>query len=274
MKSLPNPNILKSQGVKVSGDVFKIRDDMPPAPKKKPILPDDTAAGLTDESGFAFEPEEQDGGHYGDDAMHPVQAEIIQGAMAEASRILEEAVKNAEVARAEIVAKAKYEADRQSQEILESARRQGFASVVGEIQQTANLLQDVIARLEGDKAGFEAEFEQNLKWFSVEIASKVLAKKVSEDDSILLDMVAKAAKSVQNEPWIRIEVAQEMTGLLEQLLRVFDNNTKVQVNSAPLEPGAIQIETPSGVIDASLRTQLANLKTYFEQSQNEHQLNG
>ncbi len=268
------PKIVKAGGVNISGEVFKVRDSVPirraPPPKPQAVRMDevhltdpntdgDASGNQPAADAMAYAPEmEQD--------FQPMQGEIIQGAMSEASRILEEAVRAAENSRAEILAEAGAEAERLRNEAAEQGRRQGLSSVVGEMRTIAEGVEGTIAQFEGERAGFEAEFEEQLKWLAIEIASKVLAKKVSLDDSEMLEMVDKAVRGVQSEPWVRVEIAQEMSRLVSGLRELYDAYTNIEVTPMRLPPGTVHIETPSGIVDASLRTQLDNLKTYFEKA--------
>lgn len=278
------PRVLKCNSLTVEESTFKVRDFAPLRPMAAPA-PAREETGEED-AGFQ-EIYAADGGpvpqaqpvNYNEIAQdiydqpmpqnpsEPMQTEIIQGAMTEASRILEEAVRTAESSRQEILAKGHAEADDLRRQAAQQGRKEGFSSVVGEMREIATGLEDAIARFEGERAGYEAEYEEHLKWFAVEIASKVLAKKVTADDGEMTEMVAKVIQGVQKEPWIRVEVAQEMSHLLARLTELYGGQEHIDVVSvAGSPPGTVHVETPSGIIDASLRTQLENLKGYFDQA--------
>jgi len=271
--------------VNLSDDVVKIKDLAPsrPRPAKRPApapveaeaFAPETDAGSPEMPGDAedtFEPVVDVPVYdaYGDeDTYEPaagglVKGEIIQGAMAEASRILEDALRNAESARAEALAGLQDEADHLRREAQEQGHREGLATAVGTVQDAADKLEQAVARFEGERAGFETEYEGNLKWLALEIASKVLAKKVGEDDTVMLEMVDKAVQGVRNEAWVRVDVAQEMVHLIDQLTQLYAGQDNIGVSAIPATPGTVHIETPSGMVDASLRTQLSNLREYFD----------
>lgn len=195
-----------------------------------------------------------------------IQSEIISSAMNEVAGILSQATRDAEARKEEILAKAYFDAEQIRKKADEEGRRQGFITVMSETKEIATSVEQAVARFEGERAGFETEYEDQIRWLAFEIAAKVLAKKVSQDDTEMLAMVEKAVRSVQNEPWVRVEVAQEMTRLIGRLMELFDSQANIEVNAVPAEPGSVKIETPSGVVDASLRTQLENLRQYFESS--------
>ncbi len=281
------PRVLHTGGVNLSGDAVKIRDlalvraapAAKPKPRPKAEAPDDEdgaeALGRNEDEG---EPSEADfiearfeeaappfrPAAVGEAASERIREEIIQSAMAEAGRILEDAVRSGEVMKNDLLAGVAAEAEALRNQAVEEGKREAYTAFTGEMRQIADNLQGAIARFEGERAGFEAEYEEQLKWMAIEIASKVLAKKVSDDDAIMADMVDKAVRNIRGEPWIRVEVAQEMQGLIDRLSSLYESQAGIEVSPIPAPPGTVHIETPSGVVDASLRTQLANLRGYFD----------
>ncbi|MDL2219609.1 hypothetical protein LJC04_04685 [Ruminococcaceae bacterium OttesenSCG-928-O06] len=289
------PKIVRSGGIHFTDDVVKIRDIVPT--KQPPKKADPAALDIEDQDGAllsaeidaaaedeGFMPEETDepalqmnaaavapapeAVRFGTAEQNALREEIIQGAMAEAGRILEDAVRGAEEQKAAALAGIQDEAERLRAAAAEEGRKEGFAAVVGDMQQAAGQLEAAIADFEGGRAGFEAEYETQLKWMALEIASKVLAKKVDEDDAVMADMVQKAVQSVRNEAWIRVEVSQEMVRLIDKLTEIYAGQPGIEISGVSTAPGTVQIETPSGLMDASLQTQLANLREYFTKNSN------
>ncbi|MDL2293597.1 hypothetical protein LJC60_03090 [Ruminococcaceae bacterium OttesenSCG-928-D13] len=282
------PKVVRYGGLTLSDEVVRIRD-MAPSPEGGPVSaakkveageetfePLDFDAAAVDEEGIdspaGADGEDQRDAPAFDEAPArgadpgPVREEIIQSAMAEAGRIIEDAVREAQARKAEILADAQFETEQMQQQSVEEGRKQGLAAVVGDMQAAADNLQSAIASFEGERAGFEAEYEEQLRWLAIEIASKVLAKKVDDNDAEMTEMVDKAVQTVRSEPWIRIEVAQEMTRLIDSLTALYDGQSGIEVSGIPAAPGTVHIETQSGVVDASLRTQLANLREYFSRN--------
>lgn len=266
MRSLPN--IVKSGSVNMTDDVFRVSDISYKWRKKRPAP--EAPAETGGQEGQSQPAAEQDAGYDNyyeyDEPPSAMQSEIIQSAMSEAARIVQRATEEAELRKKEILTGAQEEADQMRAEASELGRRDAFAAVVGNVKQIIGDIEHSIAVFEGDKAGFEAEYEEQLTWRALEIASKVLAKEVSRDDGIMTEMVAKAVETVKDEPWIRVEVSQEMTRLINKLSEQFEGSPNIQVSAIPAMSGTVHIETPSGVVDASLKTQLDNLRHYFEKA--------
>lgn len=265
------PRIIRTSGLNLSEDALKIRDITPfvvseKARREKPDEPDSDGfileADAPQQEDFTNMPAIGSDGYPVSDSS-AVREEVIQSAMSEASRILEDAVRKAEEERQQRLSGIMQEAEQLRRQAEDEGRREGLEITMAQIKQTADDLEKAVARYEGQRAGFESEFEEQLKWMAIEIASKVLAKKVSEDDTEIAEMVQKAVAGVKNQPWVRVEVAQEMTGLIDRLVTLFDDQQNIEVVPIPAPAGTVQVETPSGIMDASLKTQLANLREFF-----------
>ncbi len=278
------PRIVRLGCLNLTDDVVRIKDL---CPELKPLAGKKAAAPKSRENASAsaenFEPafdeiydeapdtEDEDAVNAREAERAPartvmtaaVQSDIIAGAMAEASRIIEDALRKAEETRSGMLAGVQSEAEQIRARAAEEGRRQGAQSAMADVRGAADSLEQAVARFEGERAGFEAEYEEQLRWLSIEIASKVLAKKISEDDADMAEMVEKAVQSVRSEPWVRVEVSQEMVRLIERLQSLFEGQQGIEVSAIPAGRGTVHIETPSGLVDVSLHTQLANLKEYF-----------
>ncbi len=273
------PKVMKTGGINVLDNVVKIRDLAPShlaykkqSKPKKDAEENPKDAFVAEE--FAENEDEQkqedviatddlESGYTEEKIGSGIKEEILQAAMAESGRIIEDAVRKAEEIQSQKLQEGQSEIDRLKLEAVEEGRKEGASSVTNEIKDIAEKMENGIASFEAERAGFEAEYEQQLKWLAIEIAEKVLAKKIDQNDAEVFEMVEKAVQGIKNEPWIRLEVSKEMTALIDKLTDFFATWEQVEVSAVPTEKGEVQIETPSGIVDVSLKTQIANLKQYF-----------
>ncbi len=267
-------NILKSTRVNLVSDAVQIQDItpcfMPPQDGGRPA-----AEGFADmemaplQTDAATLNAHQTGAAGNNPTGNPgdaVSEQLIEDAKKEASDIIDDAMQAAEQQKQQLLQQAEQEMAAQKQQVLEETRAQGLAEGAQHMQTIVDELEQTVASLEGDQAGFEAEYEENLRWLALEIAAKVMAKKIRHDDTEMLEMVHEAVQEVRDEPWVRVEVSHTMTGLLEELMQLYQNETHIEVMPTEDSLGTARIESPSGVVDASLQTQLSNLKDYFEQA--------
>ena len=122
-------------------------------------------------------------------------------------------------------------------------------------------------RLSQDQDSFLRQYQEGLLGLSLEIAQKVLDEAVMSDASLMRPLVQKAVASVKNAEWISVEVSSRLPGLVEELKKELAGRPdlpRTDVMGAELPPGGCRVQTPEGILDASVDTQLTNLKNLVE----------
>lgn len=263
------PKIFKSNNFVISDEVFTITEDefLHNDSEAKESEPSQSVSREREEERKAREAELEDDRRQA--------KEFLENAKQEAQMILKEASARAEMEREKMLAATTEECETIRQkafaEANETGYKQGLRDGILQQQETVSAavssLQESISRIEGEQAGFFAEHEQNLKWLALEISGKILNARIAEDDTQMIGLVKAAISTVKKSKWITVEISEQMAGLiqkLEQELRsVGDDKVDVRPIDAPV--GVCHVDTPDGVIDASLETQLENLRLYFEQ---------
>ncbi len=197
----------------------------------------------------------------------------IRKAQQEAAEILSKAQAQAKQEADQILELALEEAQRMTKRLTEDARREAAQELSQEIRQTINRASASIEDIGRQYSQFAQQYEQELKWLALEIASKILHKRIGEDDTQLLELVKAAADSVKQSPWLSIQISQEAHGLaaaLKQHLAMAEGRRagqQVDIVPAALPPGSCIIDSPEGIIDASVETQLENLREAFVQAE-------
>lgn len=195
--------------------------------------------------------------------------EILQQAREEASMIVSRAEVQSRLDHDRLLEQTAAEMEsikRQAHdEAFQQGLQEGLRTQVQKIEGFISRMEQSIAALEGEQAGFMAEYEYNLKWLAWEIASKVLGKRIAEDETEMVSLVKTAVASVKNAEWITIEVSEKMTGLVDQLARELkaSGEERIEVRGIAAPEGTCVIDTPSNMIDASVYSQLENLRLYF-----------
>ena len=275
------PRIYSYHQVVLSDEVYTIPDD--DFVFLEDPQPEETDDRLLDADGFAplqdWEPErfseppdmEQDDEHHNDAISHAEELaqDILQKAREEAALIVSQANLQAKLDHDHLLAQTATELEQIKKEAYEEAyqagRTDGAQAEAVSIRECIGALEIAVANLEGQQAGFMAEYEYNLKWLAWEIASKVLGHKIEQDETELVSLVKTAVASVKNAKWIAVEVSEEMTELIDRLTQEFKRTGDAQIDirgiSAPV--GTCIVDTPDGLIDASVYSQLENLRQYF-----------
>lgn len=271
------PKIFYGGGLVVSDEVFTIEDEDldEGAPLEVLDLPGTFSDDEDDEEDLSENGKPSEEEIIGLEGTRREADAIIQKAHEDAAAIINKAEIQRKIDHDHMVEQTAVELERIKKEAYQEAYQKGLAE--GTQKQVDNLkdciaqLEDGIGKLAGEQAGFMAEYEYNLKWLAWEIASKVLGRKLEKDETELVSLVKMAVASVKNAEWITVEVSDKMTGLLDALTKEFrrmgDDRIEVRGISAP-EDTCI-IDTPSGLIDASVYRQLENLRIYFAKEDEE-----
>lgn len=260
MRSLPK--VLKLAGMTPSDEVYHIPDSGPHPPPQS--LTGDPPEG---------EPRENDPGQM----LRELEAEE-EAARQRIQRLTREAKEQAEETAQKVLQGAKNErvkmmdqAQADAARIREEARQSGYSDALaqkqGEIDGKLAELDRLMARLQEDQTAFLRQYEEGLAALSLEIAQKVLDEAVMADGTLMRPLVQKAVSSVKNAEWISVEVSSRLPGLVEELKKELAKRPdlpRLDVSAADMPPGGCRVQTPEGVVDASVSTQLGNLKGLFD----------
>ena len=199
---------------------------------------------------------------------------IVSEAEEKARKLIEEAEKTASetVASAEEKSAALIEdAEQEAVEIRKNAEIQGIEE--GR-QQVANKVSDCIVQLNdfmialknAQKEHFD-EMAPQLKYLAADVAESLIFRKIDEDDKLLSDLVIRTLKEFKGAEWINVEVSEQMAGLVDQLVELQKKGSvaqNVNISTASTEKGDIRVESETNICDASISTQLRNIRSYFD----------
>ena len=193
--------------------------------------------------------------------------QMVEDARKEAERIIKEAQKEAEA-------------------LKEAAEQEGYVSgfkkgsKLGQSQAEAEgkrqwdekleaVESDVTEFLEGctdEKQKILDQYIDDLKDLSISIAQKVIQVSMKSSGEIIKRMIISATDTLKKAEWAKIYIAKADTQFLAQtdvalmgnLKRLSDNVKIIPVENS--ESGTCIIELPNQIIDASVNTQLDNIR--------------
>jgi len=173
-----------------------------------------------------------------------------------------------ELERQLIISQAYKEAAGIQTQAYNEGLRKATEEKTAEISQAISRVESAVADIRNLVKSRLDEYEQILVDISAEIASKVLHRKIEQDDSVLTELVRTAVSEVRNSEWISVTLSDKLKMSLQELERtirpaVMDGKLEVVTKNVP--PGTCVVETPDGIVDASIETQINNLKNLLEQ---------
>lgn len=280
MRSLPK--VIKQGGVSPSDEVYQIKDKAPPPPPepKKPKESKEGDPETEEEAGeeAEIEEEEEQETEQEPERLQRELEEKEEAAKRRIERLTQEAKEQAEAMSQKILQSAKSERSRMMEQaqadvgrLREEAYRKGREEALTEkrveIEGKLRELDRLMERLAKEQETFLRQYQEGLAALSLEIAQKVLGEAVMADGALMRPLVKKAVSSVKNAEWISVEVSSRLPGLVEGLKKELADRPdlpRLDVQGTDLPPGGCRVHTPEGMVDASVSTQLGNLKSLFD----------
>lgn len=161
---------------------------------------------------------------------------------------------------------------------MEAGRNKGYKegydtgkSKISEIlleqnKEKLNEIAEMIKTIESEKLKIISRYEEELIKLSIEIAEKIIRHEIDTKDDVVSGIIKNAIKDYRNVDWIKIylsdkddaEIIQADKELISELEKI-SKDIKIEVMDELQKGGAI-IETADGIVEASIDTQLKNLK--------------
>lgn len=143
-------------------------------------------------------------------------------------------------------------------EITELLKKQN-ESAINEIRQ-------MIKTIEEEKENLISQYEKDLTKLAIDIAEKIIKHKIHSKDSSVSAIIESVIKDYRNVEWIKVYISgkddavaiQADKKVVNELNKISDD-VKIEIVEE-LEEGSVIVETPDGIVDAGIDTQLKNLK--------------
>lgn len=247
------------QAVVSSDDVFHIPADeepkRPPAGRQDPEAvqsadgpdgdaPEREARGRAEQLAAEAEAARQE--------MEELSRRILKSAGDEAAKITQAAQEKAEALRAAAQAEGYRDA--------RAEKEQELAEHIERVDRT-------LAELAERQERFFADYNRELESLAISVAEKILADAIEADPTRMAKLVMQAVGSAKTDDWVTVEVSDQLPGLVEYLKREYaETLSKRQIEFAQedLPRGACVIQTAAGITDASIATQLGNLREMIQ----------
>ena len=202
----------------------------------------------------------------------------VQYAQLQAELILKQAREEAE----QLLASARAAAKAEQEEIRMGARdegyREGYAQGIGKAMEDAQRDKEVVAeRLEKEvqafleKAGMAREevllqAQDELLDLCIAIAEKVVRVSLKSSSEVIVRMIQTATERLKRQEWVHIYIsgcdtksAAQISPALTTALGALSQHVKI-IPMGDDEGGTCIVETPEEIIDASVSTQMTNIR--------------
>lgn len=199
---------------------------------------------------------------------------ILRDAETEAARVVDEGRKAAKTMLAE--AEAKIEELRQAAydegfarghaEGLAKGEMDGLAKAQGTVDEAIEKSQRLIGMAEEQARQALAEAEREMVELALAVASKILAKEIAENPTVVLPIVRAAIDKVRDQEQVTVRVHPDdyelvLAARLELSSMLSRDNALSVVADGALKSGDCVLDTPYGTVDARIDTQLELVKS-------------
>lgn len=200
---------------------------------------------------------------------------ILKEAQAEALKIISAAKRNAQNEIAECKKRGYEEGYNAGVEVgknkgYDEGYETGKVSVEEKLslQNSAKLeeLKKMFEKIEEEKDSIISEYENGLTNLAIDISEKILRHKISVKDNVISGIIKDLIKNYRNAEWVKVYMSSKDDAISVQTdkelinaLSKISNDVKFEI-SEDIDQGSAIIETPDSVLDASINTQLKNLK--------------
>ena len=202
----------------------------------------------------------------------------VQYAQLQAELILKQAREEAE----SLVEQAKAAAQREQEQIRMGARDEGYR--IGYAEGTAKAMEDAARdreataqRLEGEvraflekadmaREGMLLQVKEELLDLCIAVAEKVVRVSLKSSSDVIVRMIQAATERMKRQEWVHIYISgcdtrgsAQISPALTTTLGALSQHVKI-VPMGDEEDGTCIIETPEEIIDASVSTQMSNIR--------------
>ncbi len=210
------------------------------------------------------------------------QKQKVQEKQARMLREAEETLRRSVVRSSEILDEARRQAEKMKEEARQQGYEEGFAEGEKEGEQSAKKegeavwqkkteafekeISSYIRQMDHARDKVLEKYIDDLKDISLAVAEKIIRISLKDSGEVVKRMILSATEKLKKKSWVKVYIAQSeremrINGdreLLEELSRISDNVKIVSMEEA--EPGTCIVEMPDEIIDASVSTQLENIR--------------
>ncbi len=225
-----------------------------------------------------------------DEDVRKKYTSFIEQARNEGENIASGIIKNAEVQRDKIISEANEQAEKilkdakvksqnimhnvmkEAEQIRTDAFNEGISKGVKEkssaVDSVLSEFKSILEDMKSAQLDYFNRYAKELKYFTLDIVNKITMNKISEDDAFLEKLIVQNIKSIRDAEWITIEISERLPELVKKIedeMTVCGMSKKTEIQlSDELDEDSCIMKATDRIVDISLRTQLDNIRAYFE----------
>ena len=194
---------------------------------------------------------------------------IEEEAFKKAERIIFEAQNEADKIKVQSQRELNHQIDEIKKNAIIKAKAEAKEAVLKNIELMDQKLETALQDLEKNQKAFFITLEKNLPQFALEIAGKILFKKVTQSPEEMDMLIKNTIAGIKGATWIDVKVGESLNevakGILDEMAQnLKDRGTTLDVNPVKENNWEVVAESDKGIIDSSINTQIQNLMEFIE----------
>ena len=157
-------------------------------------------------------------------------------------------------------------------EVEIKAYSDALQSKKAELQQSIDSISQKINEMEELQKAYLDNYEKKLKFFAIDIAEKLVCKKIGDDDLFLQELVTKTVSECKGTNWLTLEVSDSLAGLVEAAkaeLSKPEYRGVAEVKPIACADDTCVVSTETGAVVATISVQADNLRLAFREAEME-----
>ena len=157
-------------------------------------------------------------------------------------------------------------------EVEIKAYSDALQSKKAELQQSIDSISQKINEMEELQKAYLEDYEKKLKFFAIDIAEKLVCKKIGDDDLFLQELVTKTVSECKGTNWLTLEVSDSLAGLVEAAkaeLAKPEYRGVAEVKPIACADDTCIVSTETGAVVATISVQADNLRLAFREAEME-----
>ncbi len=174
----------------------------------------------------------------------------------------------AEQEREQILEQAKKSAIQMIEEGRLEGIHKGIQEKTAEIDAMLKKMNAVLEELKQDQLKFFQSYAAQTQDFALEIAGKILHEQITLDPASMENLIIESIGTVRDADWLTVKLSNRSGELIKLLNDYYHQSDarKIAFTENRSAPGTCIVDTPDGTIDASIQTQLDNLRQLFQKA--------
>ena len=203
------------------------------------------------------------------DRMVQMANAMVEDARMQAAKIIEEAEDEGRRRKDELLIQGNKELGMIQQEGYQAGFEMKENEVKAMLEKMSSTLEAALNELQISNKKYIDDVEENVRGLILNIVEKILHKQVNEDPLALSCLIFDELDEIKKSRFVNVVLSNQAKELIDLVEKEFKENEKYQgkysVETRDLPVDTMLLEHDSGVLDASVASQIAKLRDFFEE---------